>query len=889
GDSTRPQTACLVPAGYVDDDTDCNDAMIGVNPGATEDCLTADDDDCDGTTNTPNAIACSTFYYDEDGDNYGIADSACLCAPEAPYQAQIDTDCDDSNVDINPGELENCSTPEDDNCNGDTNDEGASFCTYFYYDEDGDNYGLTQTSICVCTETGYYRAESPNDCDDTDQTVNPAQVEVCDPDDVDENCDGLADDATAIGAQPFYVDIDSDGYGDSTPGLVLNDGRSSPMVQCDLPQGFAGNGDDCNDQQVSINPGMPELCSSSFDDDCDGDDNDEDAVGCDSWYADVDLDGHGSVSDSKCYCDNRDVYTSASGTDCDDGDPLVNPDQSELCATSADDNCDSQINENLAADCTQYFLDEDGDGWGVYDFICACQPQQGYEATQMGDCNDDPSLNGVGQNPDIGNCGLSGAFDTGDAVATLASGYFVLDQSFDYNQDGFSDVLIGKTNSDNIYTRAGEAQIIFGPLNGELGNANDADLYFSPTITFDERAGLYGAVGDWNGDGAPEWLVGSPNRIYLFPSEMTITQPFEEEEANVILFPFTDIYPGYYAYEAFEQDQSVPMARSLGDLNGDGRDELSFGRNFLSIEHDQNLSSSARISANSDGESESYILWDGADISTVSGLTSTISALRPCDIDGDGQAELVGEYRHDTGGHQYGTPWYAPKSQALQLYSAVDLRLDPAALPIASVALDSNHLQNSFGQDGETTNDGGDTWVMGLGCVGDLDGDGAEEIAITKPIQNVSVQDPFTGGINTTSGQGHVRIWQGGLLPDSSWAIEDFDTQIIGASEYDFIGRHLSNKIDLNGDNKDDLVISGTCYRSDGKSYQNCPGNNFYAYGGDTYLFYGGFPMGATYSNLDADGFLEGYTGPMYSAGDTNGDGADDLWIGNLLFMGTPF
>ena len=55
---------------------------------------------------------------------------------------------------------------------------------------------------------------------------------------------------------------------------------------------------------------------------------------------------------------------------------LWSADQSELCATSVDDNCDSQINENLAADCTQYFLDEDGDGWGVYDFICACQPQQ---------------------------------------------------------------------------------------------------------------------------------------------------------------------------------------------------------------------------------------------------------------------------------------------------------------------------------------------------------------------------------------------------------------------------------------------------------------------------------------------------------------------------------
>ena len=106
GDLTRLKRLALCPLVMVDDGTDCNDALSGVNPGATEDCLTADDDDCDGSTNTPNAIACSTFYYDEDGDNFGIADSACLCTAEAPYQAQIDTDCDDTNVDVNPGELE---------------------------------------------------------------------------------------------------------------------------------------------------------------------------------------------------------------------------------------------------------------------------------------------------------------------------------------------------------------------------------------------------------------------------------------------------------------------------------------------------------------------------------------------------------------------------------------------------------------------------------------------------------------------------------------------------------------------------------------------------------------------------------------------------------------
>ena len=124
--------------------------------------------------------------------------------------------------------------------------------------------------------------------------------------------------------------------------------------------------------------------------------------------------------------------------------------------------------------------------------------------------------NGVGQNPDLGNCGLSGSFGTDDATASVASGYYILDRNFDYNQDGNSDVLIGNMSTSNAYLEAGEAQVIFGPLNGELGNPNDADLSFAPTVTFEEHAGLYGAVGDWDGDGAPEWLVGSQKMCICF-------------------------------------------------------------------------------------------------------------------------------------------------------------------------------------------------------------------------------------------------------------------------------------------------------------------------------------------------------------------------------------
>ena len=49
------------------------------------------------------------------------------------------------------------------------------------------------------------------------------------------------------GEPPYCLDLDRDGY-----------------------TGPVGNGDDCNDGNALINPGIPEDCSNNIDDDCDG-------------------------------------------------------------------------------------------------------------------------------------------------------------------------------------------------------------------------------------------------------------------------------------------------------------------------------------------------------------------------------------------------------------------------------------------------------------------------------------------------------------------------------------------------------------------------------------------------------------------------------------------
>ena len=50
------------------------------------------------------------------------------------------------------------------------------------------------------------------------------------------------------------------------------------------------------------------------------------------------------------------------GPDCDDTDGTVSPDATESCLTAADDDCDGVANPVGSADCTDWYLDADGDG-----------------------------------------------------------------------------------------------------------------------------------------------------------------------------------------------------------------------------------------------------------------------------------------------------------------------------------------------------------------------------------------------------------------------------------------------------------------------------------------------------------------------------------------------
>jgi len=361
---------------------DCNDGSQAVNPGAVETCNNKDDN-CDGQSDEAGASGCETYYKDLDGDGFGISgDHQCLCSASGNYTALSSGDCNDSATSVNPNALELCNGV-DDNCNGQV-DEGAPACTTYYKDADGDGYGITSDSVCACDASGVYTATQGGDCNDNNNLAHPDSPEVCN--DVDDDCDGSVDEEDSQGCIAYYQDADGDGYG------LLAD--SSCLCGAEAPYSATLTGD-CNDANANVNPGATEVCN-ALDDDCDGNDNEEGAPGCTTYYRDNDADGYGVTNDSKCYCSATGSYTSGVTGDCNDSSAQAYPGALEIC-DGLDNDCDGQVDENATGQCEIYYRDADNDGWGLAgDSQCLCSPAGNYKSQLPGDCND----NNGAVNPD---------------------------------------------------------------------------------------------------------------------------------------------------------------------------------------------------------------------------------------------------------------------------------------------------------------------------------------------------------------------------------------------------------------------------------------------------------------------------------------------------------
>ncbi len=450
--------------GWTENQGDCDDTDNAVYPGAARIC-DGKDNDCDGRLD---------IVTDRDNDGDGVP----LCAG----------DCDDNDPDEYPGNIEGpfgdptCSDVKDNNC--DNRKDALDFgCMSPCLDIDGDGYGANGDIAC---------ANGPAiDCNDNNPNINPGKTDT-DCNAVDDDCSGTADDGyvvtptncgTGACASTGQIECQSgmevDTCSPSAPVTEgpLGDATCSDIIDNDCDgdtdnadpncltacldsdgDGYGSNGDptcplgtaiDCNDNDVTINPGASDSNCNDVDEDCSGTADDGYAVtptncgtgACASTgqiecqtgvvvdtctvgtpqtegpngdptcidSIDNDCDGVADGSDIDCndpnIDDDSDGWTENQG-DCDDTDLNVYPGAARIC-DGKDSDCDGRL--DIVTD-----IDNDSDGWAV----CA------------GDCNDsDPSINpGQQEGPygdptcsDIKDNDCNGNLDAGDANCAAPS------------------------------------------------------------------------------------------------------------------------------------------------------------------------------------------------------------------------------------------------------------------------------------------------------------------------------------------------------------------------------------------------------------------------------------------------------------------------------------
>jgi len=564
-------------------------------------------DNCPSTANPAQADADGDGAgdaCDPDDDNDGVSDGSDNC-PKVANPAQTDTDgdtlgnaCDNCPTVSNLDQADNDRDGAGDACDSDDDGDGVADasdnCPFRknanQANADGDAFGDACDNCPTITNAGQQDGDGDtvgDACDNCPAVSNVTQNDSDGDGDGDscDNCPGVAN--------AGQEDADLDGLGDACDNCTGagnadqfdNDGDGVGNACDNCPnRANAGQqdgdgdvlGDACDNCPASANPGQEDRDFDGAGDVCD-DDRDGDAVAnaadncpdaTNSAQADGDADGIGDA------CDNCDAAANAGQEDA-DGDGAG--DACDTCPGAFDPNQRDTDGDGLGNAC-----DPDDDDDGIADGVDNCPV-----AANPGQADADGD--GIGDACDFTEVDLAageGDLEVWGAEPDDLAGSTVL--SADLDGDGVDDVVLAAITAGGptgARVQAGEVAIVFG--RGTW--SSPVDLAATPPDVVihgqDPRdgAGRALAAGDFDGDGRTDLVIGArfgdgPNNDRPNAGQVHVLLGRSSWPAVVDL-DGGDASRSAADVTIFGIDAGDSLGRSLavGDVNGDGRDDLILG------------------------------------------------------------------------------------------------------------------------------------------------------------------------------------------------------------------------------------------------------------------------------------------------------------------------
>jgi FG-GAP repeat/FG-GAP-like repeat len=451
----------------------------------------------------------------------------------------------------------------------------------------------------------------------------------------------------------------------------------------------------------------------------------------------------------------------------------------------------------------------------------------------------------------------------------------------DVNGDGFSDVIVGADQHDNVQANEGRAYVYHGSAAG---------LAAAPAWTAEpNQAGAsFGSVvapaGDVNGDGFSDVIVGA--RFY---------DNLETDEGRAFVYhgsaaglAATPAWTGESSQESAVFGNSVGTA---GDVNGDGFSDIVVG--------------AAGYDSPESGEGRAYVFHgSGAGLASAPAWTAEsnqanasfgFSVATAGDVNGDGFSDvIVGASNYDNGHSNEGRAsvyhgsgaglaaapaWTSESNQVdARFGNAVATAGDVNGDGFADVIIGARSYDNGETDEGRAfvyqgsaaglaataawtaePNQGFGELGISVATAGDVNGDGFSDVVVGAHLYD-----------NGQADEGRALVYHGaaaGLATSAAWTAEpNQDNAFFGAS--------VATAGDVNGDGFSDVIVAAYLYDNG----QTDEGRVFVYHGSASGL---GLNAAWTAESNQANSRFGVSVG---TAGDVNGDGYADVIVGAYFY-----